>query len=274
MGVLSADITPLGVVMTGDSQPVVLRESAYEILQTRGVRQRPCLMQHAGAGFTVVLGFVGTERIGGVDALAWLRRFAAANGFLDLDAFCDALCAALTVEWVRHGYDTVLWVFIAGASEGLPLFRAVRNCGPDMDASLLYTKVGRSFVWHNDLANHITQYGRPGETLMQTLGHTQALYRNGVLLPAIGVVDSFRAILNALIAGGYEGFAPIDSLSSYSAIVKMREEFVKRLFDRDKGVYMAAARPVAGTVYVWRVELDGSIYNHTPKKPSQIGSLN
>jgi hypothetical protein len=50
----------------------------------------------------------------------------------------------------------------------------------------------------------------------------------------------------------------------------MRAEFVKRLFDKTKGVYRGQDPPVTGTVYVWRVELDGAIYDHTGKSVSQV----
>jgi hypothetical protein len=53
----------------------------------------------------------------------------------------------------------------------------------------------------------------------------------------------------------------------------MRAEFVKRLFDRTKGVYRGDLPPIAGTVYVWRVELDGAIYDHTAKSASQVSTI-
>jgi hypothetical protein len=217
------------------------------------------------------VGFVGTEEIAGQRTLDWLRAFFAENPELGLTTFCDQIAEALSAEWARSEYETVLWLFICGATaEGQPIFRAIRNCGPDMDDNLLYTKVGRSFVWHDDLANHLSTYGQPGETNLETLTRALALYRNGVLLPAVAVLDGFPEILGRLFAGGFPGFAPVTTLADYAAVVKMRAEFVKRLFDKTKGVYRGGVPPVAGTVYVWRIELNGKIYDHTAKSVSQI----
>ena len=67
------------------------------------------------------------------------------------------------------------------------------------------------------------------------------------------------------MSGGYAGFAPVSSLDAYADIVRMRSEFVKRVFDPVKGVYHSSPKPIGGTVYVFRVELDGSIYDHKAK---------
>ena len=273
MGLLTADVTPIGVVLTGDSQPVELRESSYTVVPVAGQRRRPCLVAHAGPGFSVALGFVGTEWVGGAGTHSWLERFSAANRALGLDDFCGALSEALTDEWTRHSHDTCLWVFISGASEGRPVFRAVRNCGPDMDERLLYTEIGPSFCWHDDLANHIEMYGQPGESDIQTLWHHMANYRNGVLLPAVEITDRFQRLLEALFTGGSDGFAAVGTLDAYASIVKMRAEFVKRLFDSEKGICTAEERPIDGAVYVWSVGLDGEIRNHTGKKPEQVVSV-
>jgi hypothetical protein len=262
MGILTADVTPLGVVMTGDSQPVELRESSYSVLPPAGQRQRQCLVAGGGSDFKAALGFVGTEWIGEQTTFVWLREFVSANPNLSLDDFCTSLAAALTDEWTQNSYETVLWIFVCGASGEVPVFRAIRNCGDIMDENLLYTEVGPTFKWVDDLANHIEQHG--------PLTQASALYRNGVLLPAAGIHDRFSKMLEQLVAGGFRGFEPVSSLGAYAAIVKMRAEFVKRMFDQEKGVYKAEDRPIGGVVFVWRVELDGSIYNHTGKKPEQV----
>ena len=195
VGILTADVTPLGVVITGDSQAVELRESNYRVLSTTGQRQRQCLVACEGSDFKAALGFVGTESIDERSTLIWLREFVSANRNLSLDDFCTSLAAALTDEWTRNRYETVLWIFVCGAAGGLPVFRAIRNCGDVMDENLLYTEAGATFKSVDDLANHIEMYGHPGETTLETLGHHGALYRNGVLLPAVAIVDGFRGIL-------------------------------------------------------------------------------
>lgn len=257
-------------MLTGDSQPVELRESAFTVLSA-GQERRPCLVSHQGTDFAASVGFVGTEKIGLTDTRAWLQNFCATQTDLNVDAFCEALTTELTSLWNKHGYDTCLWIFIGGVSEGEPIFRAVRNCGPDMDADLLYTRVGADFVHHNDLANHLAAYGQPGETLMELLMRSMAFYRNGVLLPAVGLLDGFYNLTQSLVAGGYPGFAPVSTLESYADIVRMRGEFVKRMFDPSKGIYQSKPKPIGGTIYLYRVELDGSIYDHRSKdKPVQL----
>jgi hypothetical protein len=271
VGLLTADITPIGVVLTGDSQAVELGESSVTVQRTQGAPQsRPCLVAHGGTDFAAALGFVGTETIGNSPTNQWLQRFCASRIHLNMDEFCRALTDELTSLWHEHSYETCLWIFICGASAGEPIFRAVRNCGPDMDGNLLYTRIKPDFVWHNDLANHVSTYGRPGETLPHVLAHTMALYRNGVLLPAVGLLDGFRQLTEALLNGGFRGFAPVGSLDAYADIVRMRSEFVKRMFDPAKGIYQEA-KPIGGTIYVYRVELDGAIYEHKPKaKPVRL----
>jgi hypothetical protein len=68
---------------------------------------------------------------------------------------------------------------------------------------LLYTEVAPTFVWHNDLANHLSTYSHQGETELETLTRALALYRNGVLLPAVAVLDGFPEILGRLFTGGF-----------------------------------------------------------------------
>jgi hypothetical protein len=177
MGLLTADVTPLGVVISGDSQPVELRESAYAVEPATGQHRRPCLTAYGGEGFTAAVGFVGTEQIAGRRTIEWLKDFFASNPGLSLDSFCDRAVEALSAEWERVGCETVLWLFICGAtSDHHPFFRAIRNCGPDMDENLLYTQVGPSFVWHDDLANHLSTYGEEGETDFETLTRALALF--------------------------------------------------------------------------------------------------
>jgi hypothetical protein len=272
MGLLTTDVTPLGVVVTGDSQPIELRERAFTILPTRGARRRPCFVAHAGSDFTAALGFVGTEKIGDSPTRHWLERFSERSPALTLDRFCDGLAHALTIEWSRNSYDTCLWIFISGASQQEPVFRAVRNCGPEMDHSLLYTQIGPDFVWHDDLANHMATYGASEESRLETLAHHTALYRNGILLPGALVLGSFQTLMQQLLSGAFQDFAQVSTLAAYASIVKMRGEFLKRLFDEEKGVYDSDSRPIAGALYVWRVELDGSIYDHSGKKPSQVAA--
>ena len=140
-----------------------------------------------------------------------------------------------------------------------------------MDSNLLYTQIGPEFVCHNDLANHLTTYGKPGETLLQLLMRAMALLRNGVLLPAVGLLDGFDKLTQGLMVGGYEGFSPVGTLDAYADIVRMRSEFVKRMFDPYKGVYQSEPKPIGGTIYVYRVELDGSIFEQKPKaKPVKL----
>lgn len=271
MGLLTADVTPIGVVLAGDSQPVELRESSFTVRPTRQQQSRPCLVAHQGSDFAAAVGFVGTERIGESPTRDWLQRFCNAWTDLGIEDFSETLTTELTSRWHEHGYDTCLWVFVCGASAGEPIFRAVRNCGPTMDRNLLYTDIGPTFVWHNDLANHHDTYGRNGESLLATLMHSMALLRNGVLLPAVGVLDGFDKLTQGLMAGGYEGFAPVGTLDAYADIVRMRSEFVKRMFDPVKGVYQAEPKPIGGTIYVYRVELDGAAYDQLPKaKPKKL----
>lgn len=81
--------------------------------------------------------------------------------------------------------------------------------------------------------------------------------RNGALLPAAMLFDSFTRLMEDVYRGGFENFDRVSSLDHYGALVRMRQEFIKRMFEPSKGLYSGGRPPIGGKIYVRSVDLQG-----------------
>lgn len=75
-------------------------------------------------------------------------------------------------------------------------------------------------------------------------------FRNGALLPAAMLFDSFTRLMEDVYRGGFENFDRVSSLDHYGALVRMRQEFIKRMFEPSKGLYSGGRPPIGGKIYV------------------------
>jgi hypothetical protein len=148
-----------------------------------------------------------------------------------------------------------LWVFLAGAEAGEPVFYHVNNIG-NM-AGTRHVDLRREFKAVNDLDdNLIPAWAKAGETKMDVLARAIAYLRNGSLKGVIEPFDAFNELMTKLYNGRFEGFARFESIESYGALVRMRSEFLKRLFVGSKGLFRGDA-PIHGGINVVAVALDG-----------------
>jgi hypothetical protein len=75
VGLLAVDVTSYGVVMSADNQQVEILGGESHVLPTTGQRSRNHILIRSGGGFAGLVGYVGTESIGGIDTMRWLRQF-------------------------------------------------------------------------------------------------------------------------------------------------------------------------------------------------------
>jgi len=99
------------------------------------------------------------------------------------------------------------------------------------------------------------------------LANRTLLFRNGALIPAATIVDEFTGLMERVYVGGYEGFERISTLADYAYLVRMRQEFIKRMFDNSKGIYRYRNPPIGGVIYVRAVSPDGKISEYEKNAP-------
>jgi hypothetical protein len=261
MGLLTVDVTSGGVVMTSDSQPIRLTEGAVEVLESKGVRRRDPMIQRKGTEFGGLLGFVGTEKIGSRATREVLEKVNGETTDLGVHAFRKELAARLSDLWREHGLESCLWVFVAGSVAGEPHFSYVVN--GTLGAGNKYWDITPAFKEVNDLdETHVLPLLNEYGTKANVLAHRAFAFRNGALEPAFAILNDYTAMMERLYSGGYEGFSPEMSLDDYAALVRVRQEFVKRLFDPSKGVWRGAAPPIGGEVYARLVDTGGVVSDH------------
>lgn len=88
IGLLTVDVTPLGVVIAGDSQPVDVC-AQHNAIHTQGMKERDPIVRAYARDFTGFAGFVGTEEIGGFPTAEWLARALDSRHALTLAEVCD-----------------------------------------------------------------------------------------------------------------------------------------------------------------------------------------
>lgn len=259
VGLLTCDVTRLGVVIAADAQPIEIREGRVDPVAGDFSRRR--IFTHVTNDFAGFVGYVGTEEVGGSSISQLLHSHVNETTDADVATACAGLASRLGDLWAASVAETGLWVFIAGVTAGEPVFRYVNNIyGME---GVTYYDIRREFQSVNDLDEHLVphyaEYG--GEPKMSVLLKRTILLRNGHLQTTLEPLDDFTALMDKLYHGRYPGFRPFDSIQGYAAVVRMRCEFVKRLHEPDKALFdRAQPRPIDGPVAVCAAALDGSLW--------------
>jgi hypothetical protein len=264
VGVLTVDLSVFGVVMTADSQPIEALSGQTRILGQPGRHhtRNPILKRQAG-GFTGFVGFVGTEQIGGKTTRDWLDGFGARHATAGLHAYATELGEELTQEWERHGLCSVLEILISGVEQGEVRFWYVRNSdGLNPDGTYCAPKTGFDAVDDFD-GNYVPRDLGPGQTKQELLRERLYFFRQGALLPAAAVFDTFTGIVSMLYAQGIAGFTPIASLDDLGFSARQRLEFVKRLYSKRHGIFREALAPIGGKVHVVGVDRQGAVKDYS-----------
>lgn len=259
MGLLTVDVTALGVVMSSDSQPIEIVSGNIRVLDFGGERRRDKMIERHGGGFDGLIGYVGTEQVGTKTTRAFIDRVSHGAPDLPLAEFAEHLARELSAAWIAHELTTGLWVFLAGAEDGELRFWFAVNC--DFTGGL-YTNVRCAFTVVNDLDEHaVPRVMREGgfNSKAEVLANRTLLFRNGALLPAATIFDDFTALIERVYVGGYDGFDRILTLDDYAYLVRMRQEFIKRMFDNSKGIYRNDNPPIGGVIFVRAVSPDGAV---------------
>lgn len=258
MGILTLDITGNGVVMSADSQPVEILAGETHVLSTGGSRSRNAIVPWCGSAFRGLVGYVGTEAIGGVSTTEWLRRFVANHLDDALPDSCEALAAELTAEWKRLALPSVLEIFVSGVEGDELRFWYVRN-SEGLDG-WRYKQGSLEFRAADDLdPNYIKRDLAPNQTKEQLLATRMYSFWQGELDVAAPVFMTLVEIMGRIYAQGIKGFQPIATLDDLAYYVKFRLEFVKRLYSPSKGIYSGSTPPLGGDVFVFAVARSGEI---------------
>lgn len=275
MGLLALDVSAYGVVMSADSQGVELLAGRNLVLTSRAQRMRNPLVISRGGGFTGLIGYVGTEEIGGRTTRDWLETFVREHPDKPLPALANGLARGLTEEWTRLGLASVLEIFISGVENGDVRFWYVRNSSGLYDHDWTVKEPSAEFRAVDDLdGNYVPRDRQGGQTKEELLKTRMYSFRMGVLLPAAPVFDAFAEIIGTIYARGIEGFEQVASLDDLAYFARQRMEFLKRLYSADHGVHKtsAAPAPIGGIVHVLGVSRDGEVRQY-PKKREQAKTI-
>jgi hypothetical protein len=268
LGVLTVEITVFGVVMSADSQQIEALAGNTRVLSIPGQRSRNPILKRSAGGFTGLVGFVGTEEIGGKATRDWLNAFGLRHPTAPLADYADTLAQELTAEWQRYGLRSVLEILIAGDEGGDIQFWYVRNSAGFDPSTGLYFAPKADFDAVPDLdRNYVPNDLLAGETKEELLQRHPYSFWQGVLMPASAIFSVFRDILSILYAHGIPGFAPVASLDDFGYFVRQRLEFVKRLYDNKKGIYALPAAPIGGVVHVVGVDRQGGFHPYPKNRP-------
>jgi hypothetical protein len=270
MGLLALDVSAHGIVMSADSQPVEIRDGETRVLTGGTPRTRNPILIRDGGGFRGLVGFVGTEDIGGTSTRDWLLRFGSNHANDDLATYATELGSALTDEWKRLGLTSVLETLVSGVVNADVRFWYVRNSDGLHDQDLTYRPPKAVFDVVDDLdANYVARDIQPGQTKEQLLQSRIYSFRQGALHPAALVFDAFSRVIATIYASGIDGFEPFSSLDDLGYFARQRMEFMKRLYSADHGIYKNPSAPLDGNVHVLGVALDGEIRQY-PKLRQQV----
>lgn len=252
IGLISVDVTPLGVVIAGDSQPVDI-SAQHHVLQTQGKKTRNPVVPFYAHEFTGFAAHVGTERIGGRATGDWLRHTLKPHYASPLSDSCELLASTLTEAWTAS--DTHLSVFVAGYEQTEPRFWFISN-GDVPDPTT--TAIPRTFEPVDDLGGAYRKDHRDAETLDAFVARLQPSYRRGILAAA-DIFDKFTALVGDVMSNpGHPEVALLDTLERYAAYVKFRFEFTKRVYDPEYGLSVAPHRAVDGDIHVYSVDPFGT----------------
>ena len=125
MGVITCDITGLGVVVTIDSQPTIISERQIEV--ANAPLDRPRLIRRESSDFSGYLTFVGTEEIGNRPTGAFLAEHSDSHPDTSLADYLGTLADDLNKAWMRNGLTTGLYIHAAGTSAGEAVFHIIKT---------------------------------------------------------------------------------------------------------------------------------------------------
>jgi hypothetical protein len=261
MGLLCLDITPRGIILSSDSQDIQLLNNSFRIINRRHLYKQKIITVNLN-NFHGLLGYVGTEKIGSTETLGWLKTKIAAigNRNTSLYTFCTSLATSLSDDWNRRICKQGLWLFITGYEGQQERFWYINNIAATDSRTGLYTGIGQDFKAVDDLdGNYIKKYIEHGYTKRHVLNTTLLNFRNGVLIPFIGIYDKFNDMLQDLYKTKDPGFKRPTSLKDFAFIAKQRFEFVKRLYSKKHGIYKNHP-PIGGDIIVYTIDRKHHIY--------------
>ncbi len=250
--------------MTADSQPIQAIDGETRVLAHSGRwhTRNPILTREA-AGFAGFTGYIGTEMIGVKPTRDWLEAFSTEHSTLSLADYARSLGQELTTEWQRHGLSSVLEILISGIEDGDVRFWFVGN-SQGLYGNGTYRAPKTTFDVVDDLdGNYMPNDLQAGQTKEELLRERVYSFRQGALLPAAGIFDAFRDILETLYVNGIDGFTPMNSLDALGHFARMRMEFAKRLYSKKHGIYRNPVGTIGGKVQVVGVGRDGAIRSYS-----------
>ena len=258
MGLITVDVSPLGIVVAGDSQPINLYESSFEIPSGKPRTVNPVVRASLG-DFSGFAAYVGTEIIGDQPAREWLRTVVKNHSSSTLPALCQNLADELTEIWTTGALTTHLSIFVARYEGADARFWFVSNGeGPGLASGpmpLVFEAV-------DDIDGRFRETNaQPGESQQALIARTMPSFRRG-LLAAGNIFNSFTNLLGQTIQEGHPEVRPITTLERYAAYVRFRFEFTKRIYDPKYGIGVGAVQPVAGTIHVYSVDPTGIAREH------------
>jgi hypothetical protein len=107
VGLLTVDVTALGVVMSSDSQPIEIGSGDIRVLDFGGERRRDKIIERHGGGFDGLIGYVGTEHVGIKTTRAFIECVSHDAPDLPLARFAEHLARELSAAELCH-------LFVAG----------------------------------------------------------------------------------------------------------------------------------------------------------------
>lgn len=251
MALLTVDVSPFGIVMTSDSQPVDLHAPNRYVITSPQPIENP-IVQATFNSFAGFAGHVGTSQLLGQPTRYWLEQAVAANTANDLDVACQTMAEELTAIWQTQRLETHLSLFLAGFENSEARFWYIGNGGfPSGEPQF-----PRAFTAVDDLdGNWYPLHAEPDETKAQLIIRLNPSFRRGVLSAAL-LFDSFTELIAKSLQQGHPEFFPLDSLDRYAAYTRRRFEFTKRMYDPKYSFGIVPLPPIRGEIRV--VSIDAS----------------
>ncbi len=267
IGLITVDVTPLGVVIAGDSQPVDMF-AQHHVIYTQGKKTRAPIVRLYARDFTGFAAYVGTEKISGLATGDWLKNTLKSHYASPLTDICELLASTLTEAWTAS--DTHLSIFVTGYEGTEPRFWYISNGDVPHPAT---TAIPHTFEPVDNLgAAYANEQAESAETLEAFVARKQPSYRRGVMAAA-AIFDKFTTLIGELMQDPeHPQVAPLDTLDRYAAYVKFRFEFTKRVYDPEYGIGIDRHRPVDGNIHVYSVDPSGVPRVH-PKHVGQSSVL-
>lgn len=256
MGLSTVDVTPAGIVLTSDSQPVDIYPNRIDLPADRAHLENH-VFPVSLRGFTGFASYVGTININEGSTRNWLERKVGLCKTMSLGVVCRELADELTAIWNSQLLHTWLSIFIAGYEDGESRYWFVSNGGfPTGEAQF-----PRGFDAVDDLDGvWVPRTAQPGESKEELLTRAHPSFRRGVL-SAASIFDSYTSVVEQTMQGQLQ-FQPFTSLDRFAAYTRFRFEFTKRMYDPKYGISVDEHPPVRGDIRVVSVDPTGIRREH------------